>query len=270
MGFSDEMKGMCETLTQSRSGREKVMRELHNAHSKDRMERRSTIKRIAGDVKRLFGDVHVLVQHFHGDRGKMGKEMHQALGEFITNTRKETEGILKESQTFLKGFRGQHKKMAEELHQMLEGYAQRIHRDTNRFMKEFHSQFEATCEKEGAERKTFYNGIRHQVGDLQREVGQMRKGFQQAQKGLHADFRKAQSYWRDFAGGSHQPKAMPRVKASGLQARIMAALKGSTEGMTMKELSYAVGMSEKPLKRVLTGMRRKKEISKRKSIFRAA
>jgi hypothetical protein len=159
--------------------------------------------------------------------------------------------------------------MAEELHQMLEGYTQRIHRDTGRFMKEFRSQFEATCEKEGEERKTFFNGIRRQVGGLRRDVGKMRKGFQEAQKALHADFQKAQGYWMEFSGGMHRPKAMPRtaVKASGLQGRIMAALKGSPEGMTMKELSYAMGMPEKGLKRALARMQRGKQIRKRKSTF---
>lgn len=267
MDFSDEMKGMCETLGQSRSDRDKAMKELHSASRQDRMERMATIKRTAGDVKRLFGDVHVLIQHFHTDRGKMSKQMQEMLDTFFENTRKETQGILREARSFLKGFRGEHKKMAEELHQMLEGYAQRIHRDTGRFMKEFRSQFEATCEKEGEGRKTFFNGIRRQVGGLRREVGQMRKGFQEAQKALHADFQKAQGYWMEFAGGMHRPKAMPRAKASGLQARIMAALKGSPEGMTMKELSYAMGMPEKGLNRALARMRREKHLRKRKSTF---
>lgn len=262
MGFSDDMKETCEMLAQSRSGREKVMQELHSDHSRDRMERRAMIKRTAGEVKRLFGDVHVLIQHFHTDRGKMSKEMQEMLEAFLENTRRETQRILRESRAFLRGFRGEHKKMAEELHQMLEGYAQRIHRESSRFMKEFRSQFEATCEKEGAGRKTFFNGIR-------REVGQMRKGFHDAQGALHADFQKAQGYWMEFAGGMHRPKAMPRaaVKASGLQGRIMAALKGSPEGMTSKELSYAMGMPEKGLKRALARLRREKHLRKRKSAF---
>jgi len=269
MGFSDDMKETCEMLAQSRSGREKVMQELHSDHSRDRMERRAMIKRTAGEVKRLAGDVHVLIQHFHTDRGKMSKEMQEMLETFFENTRKETQGILKEARSFLKGFRGEHKKMAEELHQMLEGYAQRIHRESGRFMKEFHSQFEATCEKGGEERKTFFKGIRHQVGGLRRDVGQMRKGFQGAQKALHADFQKAQGFWMEFSGGMHRPKAMPRaaVKASGLQGRIMAALKGSPEGMTPKELSYAMGMPEKGLKRALARMRKEKHLRRRKSTF---
>ncbi|MBI1953438.1 MAG: hypothetical protein HYS41_04865 [Candidatus Omnitrophica bacterium] len=261
------MKETCEMLAQSRSNRDRAMKELHNVHSKDRMERRATIKRTAGDVKHLFSDVHVLIQHFHADRGKMSKEMQEMLGTFFENTRKETQGILKEARSFLRGFRGEQRKMAEELHQMLEGYAQRIHRDTNRFMKEFHSQFEATCEKEGEERKTFFNGIRRQVGGIRRDVGQMRKGFQEAQKALHTDFQKAQAFWKEFDGGMRQPKAILKAKVSGLQARIMSTLKGSREGMTLKELSYAMGMPEKSLNRVLSRMRRERHLRKRKSTF---
>lgn len=270
MSFSDGMKSMCETLAQSRSDRERAMAELHSVNRKDRMERRSTIKRVAGDVKRLFGDVHVMVQHFHDGRGKMSKEMRGIREEFLANTRKETQGTLRECRLFLKGFRGEHKKMAEELHQMLGGCAQRIHRNTSRFLKEFSSQFGVTCKKEGEEREAFYHGIQKQVSGIRREVGQMRKGFQEVHKSLHADFMKAKGAWMEFAGGMHKPKAMPKPKASGLQGRILSFLKGSPEGMTIKELSYALGMPEKPLKRALMSLRRKKKISKRKNIFRTA
>jgi DNA-binding IclR family transcriptional regulator len=47
----------------------------------------------------------------------------------------------------------------------------------------------------------------------------------------------------------------------------MEALKGSPEGMTPKELSYAIGTPEKSLKKTLTRMRREGHIRKRKNTF---
>jgi hypothetical protein len=255
MGFSDEMKTMCGSLAQSRSDRDKAMRELHSDHSRDRMERMATIKRTAGDVKRLFGDVHVLIQHFHTDRGKMSKELRQMLEGYF-------EGIQKNVRGFLREFRTQHKAMSGKQQEELEAFCNGLRREVSRMRKEFRSEHKAMGEKQHEELRTFCNG-------LQRDVNQMRRGFQQAQKALHADFQKAQGYWMEFAGGMHRPKASPKaaVKASGLQGRIMAALKGSPEGMTPKELSYAMGMPEKGLKRALTRMRKEKHLRKRKSTF---
>lgn len=257
MGFSDEMKGMCETLGQSRSDREKAMAELHSASRRDRMERMATIKRIGGDVKRLFGDVHVMIQHFHTGRGKMSKELRQMLEGYF-------EGIQKNVRGFLKEFRTQHKAMGGKQQEELEAFCNGLRREVSHMRKEFRSEHKATSEKQHEALRGFCSGLR-------REVNQMRRGFQQTQRALHADFQKAHGFWMEFAGRMQRARtgAKPRT-ASSLKARIMSTLKGSPEGMTMKELSYAMGMPEKGLNRALARMRRERQIRKRKNTFFAA
>jgi hypothetical protein len=247
MGFSDDMKETCEMLAQSRSDRDKAMKELHSDFSRDRTERRA-------GLKRLFGDVHVMIQHFHTGRGKMSKELRQMLEGYF-------EGIQKNVRGFLREFRTQHKAMSGKQQEELEAFCNGLRREVSHMRKEFRGEHKAMGEKQHEELRTFCNG-------LQREVNQMRRGFQQAQKALHADFQKAQGYWMEFSGRMQRAtKTQATPRAASLQGRIMAALKGSPEGMTMKEMSYAMGTPEKGLKRALARMRRGRQIRKSKSAF---
>lgn len=253
MGFSDDMKTMCETLAQSRSDREKAMEELHSDFSRDRTERKS-------GLKRLFGDVHVMIQHFHSDRGKMSKELRQMLKAFYAGVRKEGEQSRKERIEFchaierevgrmLKEFRTQHKAMSGKQRQELMAFRTSLARDVKALMNQLRERIEEIAGQSQAVRKEARGMIRE----------------------YRADFKKARGYWMAFAERMQRARrtgrpAPSRMKA-GPMARIMEALKGSPEGMTPKELSYAVGMPEKSLRQRLMRMRREGSIRKRKSTF---
>jgi len=195
----------------------------------------------------------VMIQHFHAGRGKMSKELRQMLEGYF-------EGIQKNVRGFLREFRTQHKAMSGKQQEELAAFCNGLRREVSHMRKEFRSEHKAMGEKQHEELRTFCKG-------LQRDVNQMRRGFQQAQKALHADFQKAQGYWMEFSGRMQRAKTQAKPRAASLQGRIMAALKASPEGMTMKELSYAMGAPEKGLNRALTRMRKEKHLRKRKSTF---
>ncbi|GEM_PF-5914769 len=256
MDFSDGMKTMCETLGQSRLDRNKFMSDFQSLCTKDRRNRIEGMKERQGEVKRLFGDVHVMIRHFHTGRGKMSKELRQMLEGYFAGIQKNVRGFLKE-------FRTQHKAMSGKQQEELEAFCNGLRREVSHMRKEFRSEHKAMGEKQHAELRTFCNG-------LGREVGEMRKGFQHAQKALQADFKKAHGYWTEFSGRMQKTRASARPMKAGAptqQGRIMAALKGSPEGMTSKELSYAMGVPEKGLKRALTRMRKEKHLRRRKNTF---
>ena len=234
MGFSDEMKTMCENLAESRSDREKAMGELFSDFRKDKMERK-------GGLKRLFGDVHVMIQHFHTDRGKMSKEQRQMLEGYFAGIQKEVRGFLKE-------FRTQHKAMSGKQRIELKAFHTSLQKDTKALMNELRGRIEEIAGQSQAVRKEARGMIRE----------------------YRADSKKAHQYWMDFAGRMQKTRASARPMKAGaptFQARITAALKGSPEGMTSKELSYAMGMPEKGLKRTLARMRKEKHLRKRKGAF---
>jgi hypothetical protein len=234
MGFSDGMKTMCESLAQSRSDRDKVMQELHSDFSRDRTERR-------GGLKRLFGDVHVMIQHFHTGRGKMSKELRQMLEGYF-------EGIQKNVRGFLREFRTQHKAMSGKQRAELKAFHATLQKDT----------------------KALMNQLRERIEEIAGQSQTVRKEARAMMRDYRADFKKARGYWMEFAARMQKSRTSARPMKAGaptFQARIMAALKGSPEGMTMKEMSYAMGMPEKGLKRALTRMRKEKHLRKRKSTF---
>lgn len=235
MGFSDGMKTMCEDLAQSRSDRDKAMKELHSDFSRDRTERKQ-------GLKRLFGDVHVMIQHFHTGRGKMSKELRQMLEGYFEGIQKEVRGLLTE-------FRTQHKAMSGKQRAELKAFHATLRKDT----------------------KALMNQLRERIGEIAGQSQAVRKEARGMIREYRADFKKARGYWMAFSERMQQARrtgrpAPSRMKA-GPMARIMDALKGSPEGMTPKELSYAVGMPEKSLRQRLMRMRRAGSIRKRKSAF---
>jgi CRP-like cAMP-binding protein len=238
--FSDEMKKMCEEMGTARSERAKEMEELHSEFSHDRTERKQ-------GVNRLFKDVHVLIQHFHSDRGKMAEEMREILEKFVADNQKGVRGLIKQYHTD----RG---KMAEQMRKML---------------REFRASHKAMSGKQREELAKSYKGTQH-------DVAQMRKGFQQAQKALQQEFKKAHQIYHEFAQKSQksrQPSSFSKPASSGAssqQGKIMAALKESPSGMTRKELSYAMGMQEEAIGRSLTRMQKGGMIHKKKNLYIAA
>jgi len=255
MPFSDEMKAMCENMGTARNERAKEMKELHSEFSHDRTERRQ-------GVNRLFKDVHVLIQHFHSDRGKMAKEMREILEKFVADNQKEVRGLIKQYHTD----RG---KMAEEMRQILPKFYDGIRKEVARYLKEFRASHKAMSGQQKEELIKYNKG-------LQSEVGKMRKGFQHAQKTLHAEFKKAHQIYHEFAmhaQKTYQPSAFSqraKIGASSQQGKIMAALKENPSGITRKELAYAMGMQEQALGRSLTRMQKGGMIHKKKDLYSAA
>lgn len=234
MAFSDEMKTMCESLATSRSDRQKFMGDFQRSCNSDRRNRMEGIKERKGSLNRIFGDVHVMIKHFHTDRGKMAQEF---------------------------------RKMGESLRQMLEESFEKNRRAVRGFLREFRAQHKALSGKQQEELEAFCRGIRRDVGQMRGETHQMMKGFAHAQDALRADLGKAHKMFQEFASGKFQPRAAAKPKMSSLKARIMATLKGSPEGMTPKELSYAIGTPEKSLTRFLMRMRREGDIRRQKNTF---
>ena len=255
MSFSDEMKAMCENMGTARSERAKAMEELHSECSHDRTERKQ-------GVNRLFKDVHVLIQHFHSDRGKMAEEMREILEKFVGDNQKEVRGLIKQYHTD----RG---KMAKETHQMLEEFCEGMRKEVASHLREFRASHKAMSGKQREELAKFYKGIQH-------GVAQTRKGFQQAQKVLQQEFKKAHQIYQEFAQKSQksrQPSPFSKPassRASSQQGKIMAAFKENPNGMTRKELAYAVGMQEEVLGRSLTRMQKGGMIHKKKNLYSAA
>lgn len=262
MGFSDEMKKTCEEMGTARSERAKAMEELHDEFSNDKTQRRH-------HLNHLFKDVHVLIQHFHSDRGKMAEEMRKMMEEFIASNQKQVRQILQEARATIKKFHTDHGKMAEEMRQTLEEFREGLHKEVGRFLREFRASHKAMSGKQKEELAKSYKGTQH-------DVAQMRKGFQQAQKALQAEFKKAHQMYQEFAQKSQksrQPSSFSKPassRANSQQGQIMATLKESSSGMTRKELSYAMGMGEEAIGRSLTRMQNGGMIHKKKNLYSAA
>lgn len=231
MAFAEAMKAMTEDLAKSRAERARAMTELHSASSRDRKER-------VEDLNRLFGHVHVQIQHFHSDRGKMRKELRHMLGEFFGQTQKYVRG-------FLKDFRTQHKAMSGKQQAELKAFRAALEKDV----------------------KTLMGQLRERIEELAGQSQAVRKEARAMIREYRADSKKAHGYWMGFAGKMEQARRSARPGVSNVQDRVRTALGDSPGGMTVKELSYAMGMPGKGLTRTLARMRRAGQVTRRRKTF---
>ena len=65
-----------------------------------------------------------------------------------------------------------------------------------------------------------------------------------------------------------QKHAAPKGESQ--KDKVLSTLKGSSNGMTKKELAYAMGMQEETLGRLLSPMQKQKMLRKRKNVYHVA
>jgi hypothetical protein len=219
-------------------------------------------------------DVHVLIQHFHTDRGKMSGEMEETLKQHHTD----------------------HQKMAQQMGEMLNEFVAKNQKEAHKILKEFRSQHEAMSEKQREELSAFREGlekdVKQMMSHLRRQLSEVsdrshavRKEARSMVHGYRAEHKKGRQIWQEFAGGKHRsPRAMPlkeeegekektarsKPAAEGRQSKILTALEESPNGMTHKELAYAMGMKETGLNSLLSRMLKIKLIRRKKNLYSMA
>ena len=285
MGFDNAMKKMCEDLGTARAARGEAMEEFYSSCESDLSARGKEIVDRKHQVNRLAKDVHVIIQHFHTERGKMSEELEAMLEKCLQEIQKFVHDLARSTHGMMKGFHTDRKKMAEEMRGMLEEFTAAnakevgaLLKQAQGFMKECHSQHQAMSEELREELAGFCKGLEQEVSRMKKETGQMRKGFQQAHKDLHAEMLKAHQMYQEFAAGrgkkTHKPMVeqpkQAKPKADIHQEKLLGVLEGSSNGMTKKELVYAMGMQEEALGRLLSQMLKRKMIRKRKNVYHAA
>lgn len=288
MGFSDEMKRMCEEMTDARG------------------ERAHTARERTQGVNRLMKDVHILVQHFHTDRDKMSEEMGKMLGQFVTDNQKEARKILHDAQSLLKQHHTDHRKMAQQMGEMLNEFAAKNQKEAHKILgearkmvKEFRSQHEAMSEKQCSELESFREGLekgvkqmmekdsKERINQFKQMLAHLRKELSEVSSrseavrneaksmvhGCRAEHKKARQIWQQFAGGkSKSPRTLSskEEEGEGRQAKILAVLKEGSNEMTRKELAYAMGMKETALDSLLSRMLKSQLIRKKKNLYSMA
>lgn len=297
MAFNDEIQKMCEEMAQARGERSHAARErtqgvnrlmkdvrvliqhFHTDRGEMSEEMEKMLEQFAAnnqkETRKILHQAHGLLKQHHTDHQKMAQQMGEMLKEFVAKNQKEAHKILGEARKMVKEFRSQHEAMSEKQRAELESFQGELEKDVKRMM-----------EKDSKERmvqfKQMMTHLRKELSEVSSRSQAVRKEASSMVHGYRAEHKKGRQIWQEFAGGKHRsPRAMPlkeeegekektartKLAAEGRQAKVLAVLEESPDGMTHKELAYAMGMQETALSSLLSRMLKIKLIRRKKNLY---
>lgn len=231
---------------------------------------------VAAGLKDITRDIVASYDVRMAEVGRLKKGAKEMLSSFQASHRETSSGMRRDLaqnkakmgagvRAMRNGFQTSHKKMSLALHKDLGQYTQSVRGEVNEMRQEIrasHQDMSAKLKKDLAQGRA----------DRESDVREMRGDFRKAQAEVRADLKEAQAAWQELANTLQAKRArpeapVPKQEAPDLEAKLLAAVNGHPEGITLTEVAYSLGVAPIVLGRAVKSLADKGKIRKEEKFY---